>query len=161
MCNRYWITRICLPFRMCCNVSRHCPKVSRIFGSEVSLLIVLRAVITRTTSLTSVPHPAFALRFSDVLEIENAVHEDEEQRAGRTMDWIGSRISQRCERWMGMVETDTRENGGKTWRNRTPWWDEVKRCVSGDNIPSSVEGWNHPVSRTLCSHIPPKSLALR
>ncbi len=62
------------------------------------------------------------------------------------MDWIGSRISQRCERWMDMLETDTKE-GGKMWRTRTPWWEEVKRCVDGDHVPSSVEGWNHPVSR--------------
>ncbi|KAI0800868.1 ER-golgi trafficking TRAPP I complex 85 kDa subunit-domain-containing protein [Fomes fomentarius] len=108
----------------------------------------LPQVMTRTTSLTSVPHASFALRFSDVAEIENAVHEDEEQRAGRTMDWIGSRISQRCERWMDMLETDTKE-GGKMWRTRTPWWEEVKRCVDGDHVPSSVEGWNHPVSLIL------------
>ena len=92
------------------------------------------------------PHPSFALRFSDIVEIENAVHEDEEQRAGRTMDWIGSRIAQRCERWLDMLETESKE-GGKMWRTRTPWWDEVKRCVDGDHVPSSAEGWNHPVSR--------------
>ncbi|KAI0686194.1 ER-golgi trafficking TRAPP I complex 85 kDa subunit-domain-containing protein [Earliella scabrosa] len=108
----------------------------------------LPQITTRTTSLTSVPHPAFALRFSDVLEIENAVHEDEEQRASRTMDWIGSRISQRCERWVEMLETELKE-GGKMWRSRTPWWEEVKECVDGDHVPSSVEGWNHPVSLIL------------
>ncbi|KAI0715153.1 ER-golgi trafficking TRAPP I complex 85 kDa subunit-domain-containing protein [Earliella scabrosa] len=108
----------------------------------------LPQITTRTTSLTSVPHPAFALRFSDVLEIENAVHEDEEQRASRTMDWIGSRISQRCERWVEMLETELKE-GGKMWRSRTPWWEEVKKCVDGDHVPSSVEGWNHPVSLIL------------
>ncbi|TBU62053.1 ER-golgi trafficking TRAPP I complex 85 kDa subunit-domain-containing protein [Dichomitus squalens] len=108
----------------------------------------LPQITTRTTSLTSVPHPSFALRFSDVVEIENAVHEDEEQRAGRTMDWIGSRIAQRCERWLDMLETESRE-GGKMWRTRTPWWDEVKRCVDGDHVPSSAEGWNHPVSLVL------------
>ncbi|KAI1793952.1 ER-golgi trafficking TRAPP I complex 85 kDa subunit-domain-containing protein [Ganoderma leucocontextum] len=108
----------------------------------------LPQITTRTTSLTSVPHPSFALRFSDVIDIENGVHEDEEQRAGRTMDWIGSRVSQRCERWLDMLETETRE-GGKMWRTRTPWWDEVKRCVDGDHVPSSAEGWNHPVSLIL------------
>lgn len=110
------------------------------------LVLILHPVTTRTTSLTSVSHHSFALRFSNVLDIEDAVHEDEEQRAGRTMDWIGSRISQRCERWMDMLETESRE-GGKMWRTRTPWWEEVKRCVDGDHVPSSVEGWNHPVSR--------------
>ncbi|KAI0721227.1 ER-golgi trafficking TRAPP I complex 85 kDa subunit-domain-containing protein [Cerioporus squamosus] len=108
----------------------------------------LPQITTRTTTLTSVPHASFALRFSDVTQIENAVHEDEEQRAGRTMDWIGSRISERCERWMDMLETESRE-GGKMWRTRTPWWEEVKRCVDGDHVPSSVEGWNHPVSLIL------------
>ncbi|TFK91662.1 hypothetical protein K466DRAFT_482283 [Polyporus arcularius HHB13444] len=108
----------------------------------------LPQITTRTTALTSVPHASFALRFSDVAQIEDAVHEDEEQRAGRTMDWIGSRISERCERWMDMLETDSRE-GGKMWRTRTPWWEEVKRCVDGDHVPSSVEGWNHPVSLIL------------
>ncbi|KAI0778588.1 ER-golgi trafficking TRAPP I complex 85 kDa subunit-domain-containing protein [Trametes elegans] len=109
----------------------------------------LPQITTRTTSLTSVPHSAFALRFSDVVEIENAVHEDEEQRAGRTMDWVGSRISQRCHRWVDMMESSTIEGGAKIWRDRTPWWEEVKRCVEGDHVPSSSEGWNHPVSLIL------------
>ncbi|KAI0652274.1 ER-golgi trafficking TRAPP I complex 85 kDa subunit-domain-containing protein [Trametes meyenii] len=109
----------------------------------------LPQITTRTTSLTSVPHASFALRFSDVVDIENAVHEDEEQRAGRMMDWMGSRISQRCQRWVDMLETHAREGGGKMWRDRTPWWEEVKRCVEGDHVPSSSEGWNHPVSLIL------------
>ncbi|KAM5531871.1 hypothetical protein V8D89_014425 [Ganoderma adspersum] len=108
----------------------------------------LPQITTRTTSLTSVPHPSFALRFSDVVDIENGVHEDGGQRAGRTMDWIGSRVSQRCERWLDMLDMETKE-GGKMWRTRTPWWDEVKRCVDGDHVPSSAEGWNHPVSLIL------------
>ncbi|CDO73209.1 hypothetical protein BN946_scf185007.g264 [Trametes cinnabarina] len=113
----------------------------------------LPQITTRTTSLTSVPHVSFALRFSDVLELENAVHEDEEQRASRTMDWIGSRISQRCQKWVDMLEVNAREGGGKMWRERTPWWEEVKRCVEGDYVPSSMEGWNHPVSRTPLSSV--------
>ncbi|KAI0361180.1 hypothetical protein OH77DRAFT_1417397 [Trametes cingulata] len=108
----------------------------------------LPQITTRTTSLTSVPHASFALRFSDVVEIENAVHEDEEQRAGRMMDWMGSRISQRCQKWVDMLETPSAE-GAKMWRDRTPWWEEVKRCVEGDHVPSSSEGWNHPVSLIL------------
>ncbi|KAI0639808.1 ER-golgi trafficking TRAPP I complex 85 kDa subunit-domain-containing protein [Trametes polyzona] len=108
----------------------------------------LPQITTRTTSLTSVPHASFALRFSDVVEIEDAVHEDEEHRAGRMMDWMGSRISERCQRWVDMLETQAAD-GGKMWRDRTPWWEEVKRCVEGDHIPSSSEGWNHPVSLIL------------
>lgn len=150
--NRSWIARGCLHSQRCCSVSLRYPKVSLLFRSCPTSYLTLYAVTTRTTSLTSVPHPAFALRFSDVLELEDAVHEDEEQRASRTMDWIGSRISQRCERWMDLVETDIRETGGKTWRSRTPWWDEVKRCVSGDHVPSSVEGWNHPVACAYSSN---------
>ncbi|KAI0830719.1 ER-golgi trafficking TRAPP I complex 85 kDa subunit-domain-containing protein [Trametes gibbosa] len=106
----------------------------------------LPQITTRTTSLTSVPHASFALRFSDVVEIENAVHEDEEQRAGRMLDWMGSRISERCERWVDMLESAASGGGSKMWRDRTPWWEEVKRCVEGDYVPSSSEGWNHPVS---------------
>ncbi|EIW64369.1 uncharacterized protein TRAVEDRAFT_158546 [Trametes versicolor FP-101664 SS1] len=109
----------------------------------------LPQITTRTTSLTSVPHASFALRFSDVVEIEDAVHEDEEQRAGRMMDWMGSRISQRCQKWVDMLESPTGQDGGKMWRDRTPWWEEVKRCVEGDHVPSSAEGWNHPVSLIL------------
>lgn len=34
---------------------------------------------------------------------------------------------------------------------RTPWWEELKRCVQGDHIPSTMEGWNHPVSSAFRS----------
>ena len=102
-------------------------------------------VNTRTTALTSVPHASFALRFSDLSEVEAAVHEDEEQRAGRTLDWIGSRIATQSARWVEAVESSS-TRPDDPWRNRTPWWDEVKRCVQGDNVPNRVEGWNHPVS---------------
>ncbi len=61
---------------------------------------------------------------------------------------MGSRISQRCQKWVDMLESPTGPDGGKMWRDRTPWWEEVKRCVEGDHVPSSAEGWNHPVSRT-------------
>ncbi|EMD42167.1 hypothetical protein CERSUDRAFT_90771 [Gelatoporia subvermispora B] len=32
------------------------------------------------------------------------------------------------------------------WQDRTPWWEEVKRCVEGDIAPSANEGWNHPTA---------------
>ncbi|KAI0348507.1 hypothetical protein BDW22DRAFT_1350734 [Trametopsis cervina] len=102
-------------------------------------------VTTRTTTLTSVAHPSFSLRFSDIAEVESAVHEDEEQRAGRTLDWIGSRVAAQGARWVEMVESSS-TRPEDPWRHRTPWWDEVKRCVQGDNVPNRVEGWNHPVS---------------
>ncbi|KAK7059092.1 hypothetical protein VNI00_001716 [Paramarasmius palmivorus] len=95
-------------------------------------------VTTRTTSLTSVSHKSFALRFSDLKQIEDACKEDEERRAARTLDWIGSRISQRCVRWV----EDMEKLGDKA--ARIPWWEEVKRCAEGDHVPSRNETWNHP-----------------
>ncbi|KAI0051657.1 hypothetical protein FA95DRAFT_1484733 [Auriscalpium vulgare] len=108
----------------------------------------LPQVTTRTTTLTPVPHPTFALRFSDLVEIEEGCREDEEQRAARTLDWISARISRRCAKW---VEDWERVGGAavETERNanlRTPWWDEVRHCIEGDHIPSRIEGWNHPVA---------------
>ncbi|CAL1695522.1 unnamed protein product [Somion occarium] len=110
-------------------------------------LLYLSAVTTRTTSLTSVPLSSFALRFSDLIEVESATHEDEEQRALRTMDWISSRVSGRCARWVEMVGAHAASNNNDgPWKDRTPWWEEVKRCIEGDCIPSRTEGWNHPVA---------------
>lgn len=103
--------------------------------------------------MSPVPHESFALRFSDLQEIEAACREDEEQRAGRTIDWISARVSRRCSKWV-----DDWENTGPPaaeketdMKYRTPWWEELKRCVQGDHIPSTVEGWNHPVSSALFS----------
>lgn len=104
----------------------------------------LITVTTRTTSLTSVPHTSFALRFSDLAEIEAACREDEEQRAVRTIDWIGARVSKRCVKWV-----EDMEKMGEKETLRTPWWDELKRCAEGDHVPSRVEGWNHPVAGVL------------
>ncbi|PBK77412.1 hypothetical protein ARMSODRAFT_280722 [Armillaria solidipes] len=101
----------------------------------------LPQVTTRTTSLTSVPHSSFALRFSDLSEIETACREDEEQRAARTLDWIGERIGRRCAKWV----EDIQKLGEKD-ASRTPWWDEVRRCVEGNHVPSRMETWNHPVA---------------
>ncbi|KAJ7630805.1 ER-golgi trafficking TRAPP I complex 85 kDa subunit-domain-containing protein [Roridomyces roridus] len=98
-------------------------------------------VTTRTTSLTSVPHSSFGLRFSSLSEIEAACREDSGQRAERTLDWIGARIGKRCSKWL--------EDLGEKETLRTPWWDELKRCVEGDHVPSRAEGWNHPVAVIL------------
>ena len=100
---------------------------------------------TRTTTLISVPHASFALRFSELPEIEAATREDDEQRAGRTMDWIGARVATRAARWVELVEA-AKDDKDSPWRTRTPWWEEVKRCVEGDHVPSKTEGWNHPVA---------------
>lgn len=118
---------------------------------------VLPIVTARTTSLTSVSLPSFALRFSDIAEVEAATHEDEEQRSLRTMDWIGSRISARCSRWVEMVEAHAASgNPNNPWKDRTPWWEEVKRCIEGDFVPSRTEGWNHPAAgiRDACQAKP-------
>ncbi|KAJ7125714.1 ER-golgi trafficking TRAPP I complex 85 kDa subunit-domain-containing protein [Mycena crocata] len=104
----------------------------------------LPQVTTRTTSLTSVPHSSFGLRFSSLDEIESACREDEEQRAERTLDWIGARISKRCTKWL-----EDMEKSGEKDPIRTPWWDELKRCAEGDHVPSKAEGWNHPVAIIL------------
>lgn len=103
-------------------------------------------VTTRTTSLASVPHASFALRFSELTEIETACKEDEEQRAVRTIDWIGARINKRCHRWVEEIEKQ-----GDTGAMRTPWWDELRRCAEGDHVPSKNECWNHPVAG-MCMH---------
>ncbi|KAG6879746.1 hypothetical protein C0992_012066 [Termitomyces sp. T32_za158] len=98
-------------------------------------------VTTRTTSLLSVPHPSFALRFSDLAEIEAACAEPEEERAVRTIDWIGARINRRCAKW---VEDMPKSNDKDSYT--TPWWAELRRCIEGDHVPSRTEGWNHPVA---------------
>ncbi|KAI9460993.1 ER-golgi trafficking TRAPP I complex 85 kDa subunit-domain-containing protein [Lactarius psammicola] len=108
----------------------------------------LPQVTTRTTSLTPVPLTAFALRFSDLAEIEEGSREDEEERAGRTIDWISARISSRCAKWIEdweRMQAAATEND-KAYKSRTPWWNEVRQCVEGDHIPSKFEGWNHPVA---------------
>lgn len=102
-------------------------------------------VTTRTTSLVSVPHTSFALRFSDLSEIEVACREDEEERAVRSIDWIGTRINKRCSKWV-----EDMEKLGDKGVLKTPWWDELRRCAEGDHVPSKSEGWNHPVAG-VCS----------
>jgi hypothetical protein len=105
-------------------------------------------VTTRTTSLTPVPLISFALRFSDLGEVEDGCREDEELRAGRTIDWISARISSRCAKWLEdweRVEAAAAQND-RANNLRTPWWNELRHCVDGDHIPSKFEGWNHPVA---------------
>ncbi|KAJ8468953.1 hypothetical protein ONZ45_g17058 [Pleurotus djamor] len=103
-------------------------------------------VTTRTTSLESVPHASFALRFSDLVEIEAACKEDEEQRAIRTVDWISSRIAKQCSRWV--EDNDKLDSINQI---KTPWWDELKRCSEGDHVPNKTEGWNHPIALILAA----------
>ncbi|KAG6381058.1 hypothetical protein JVT61DRAFT_5454 [Boletus reticuloceps] len=80
----------------------------------------LPQVNTRTTSLTTVLHPSFALRFSDLADIERACLEDDEKRAARTIDWIGERITKQCDLWL--KELDDHPD---RYAARTPWWDEL------------------------------------
>ena len=100
-------------------------------------------VTTRTTALTTVSHASFPLRFSDLNDIEAACKEDEDERAGRTIDWIGQRIARRAAGWVEHVE---REGDMETRDAKTPWWAELQRCTEGDRTPSQFEGWNHPVA---------------
>ncbi|KAL4070824.1 ER-golgi trafficking TRAPP I complex 85 kDa subunit-domain-containing protein [Scleroderma citrinum] len=104
----------------------------------------LPQVTTRTTALVTVPHSSFALRFSSLVDVEDACKEDEEQRATRTIDWIGERINQRCAKWTEDMEKKPGRDSA-----RSPWWDELRCCSEGDNVPCKMEGWNHPVSIIL------------
>lgn len=128
------------------NCQKYCSRFHRFL--KVGLLLVSSAhanlkytVTTRTTSLTSVPHKAFALRFSDLTEIEAACREDEEERAVRTLDWIGLRINSRSAQWV-----DDMDKMMDKQSTRVPWWEELKRCVEGDHVPSKTETWNHPIA---------------
>lgn len=96
----------------------------------------------------SVPHASFGLRFSDLQEVENACREDDEERAIRTIDWMTSRINERCSNWVHDIESQ-----GEKEPARTPWWDELRRCAEGDFVPSKTEGWNHPVARAFIIRI--------
>jgi len=99
---------------------------------------IVRTVTTRTTTI--IQHPQFALRFSDLAEIEDACREDEEERANRTIDWISSRVGDKAAKWVEIM--DKTKSEGVT----TPWWEELKKCTEGNVVPSKAEGWNHPVA---------------
>ena len=93
------------------------------------------------------PLASFALRFSELAEIEEGCREDEEQRAGRTIDWISARISSRCVKWLEDWERMEAAAAEKDKASlRTPWWNDLRHCVEGDHIPSKYEAWNHPVA---------------
>lgn len=104
----------------------------------------LPQVTTRTTNLVTVAHSTFAIRFSNLIDVENACLEDEEKRSARIIDWIGERIDRQCPKWVADLEKDSARDS-----ERSPWWDELRRCLEGDNVPSKTEGWNHPVSIIL------------
>ncbi|KAK2461653.1 hypothetical protein APHAL10511_006116 [Amanita phalloides] len=101
----------------------------------------LPSVNTRSISLTSIPHTSFSLRFSDLQEIESACREDEDQRAVRTLDWIGDRVNKHCAKWVEDIEISSDQDTFKT-----PWWNDLRRCAEGEHVPSKTEGWNHPVT---------------
>ncbi|KAG8826095.1 hypothetical protein FRC19_009702 [Serendipita sp. 401] len=102
----------------------------------------LPIVTTRTTALTPVQHKAFHLRFSNLEEIELACKEDEETRSSRFIDWMGTRISRRASKWVD----DLASRPPEAAQGRMPWWEEIRKCVEGDWVPSRTEGWNHPTS---------------
>ncbi|KAF8575503.1 hypothetical protein K439DRAFT_1419748 [Ramaria rubella] len=106
----------------------------------------LPQVTTRTTTLTHVSHGAFPLRFSNLNDIEIACKEDEDSRAGRTIDWIGQRVAKRAAEWVMRVES---EDYMQTKDAKTPWFQELEQCTEGDRTPSRNEGWNHPVAVIL------------
>ena len=69
------------------------------------------------------------------------------------MDWIGTRVGGRCARWIELVEATPPPGKEGPWKGRTPWWEEVKRCIEGDNVPNRMEGWNHPVAGKASCHV--------
>jgi hypothetical protein len=95
-----------------------------------------------------VPHNSFAIRFSNLVDVENACREDDESRAVRTIDWMTARINRRCQIWVQDMEAL-----GAKETSRTPWWDELRRCAEGDFVPSKTEGWNHPVARMSSTNL--------
>ena len=102
-------------------------------------------VTSRTTSLTNIHHANFSLRFSDLSDIETVCKEDEEQRAARSIDWINSRVSKQCSKWVEDVEKYEDSGANEEWPEGS-WWEEVRRCSEGDQAPAKHEGWNHPVA---------------
>ncbi|KAF9517937.1 hypothetical protein BS47DRAFT_419756 [Hydnum rufescens UP504] len=98
-------------------------------------------VSTRTTGLSPVQHANFNLRFSALSDVEAACREEEERRAGRTIDWIGSRIGQQAASWLEDPAS----------RDQEKWWDDIKSCVQGDRTPVRSEGWNHPMALILAT----------
>ncbi|KAG8936905.1 hypothetical protein FRC02_009995 [Tulasnella sp. 418] len=111
----------------------------------------LSQVITRTTALVPVTHPAFPLRFSDLQAIESACKEDEESRATRTIDWIGARISRKSSGWVENLQKSGKGEPLSIAAGETRWWDELKSCVDGDRTPERGEGWSHPVALILAT----------
>ncbi|TFY57186.1 hypothetical protein EVJ58_g7180 [Rhodofomes roseus] len=70
------------------------------------------------------------------------------------MDWISARVSNRAADWVRVMEAQASGDGsagGKEgiWKEKTPWWEELRRCVEGDCVPNSDEGWNHPAAIIL------------
>ncbi|KAG8949630.1 hypothetical protein FRC04_008376 [Tulasnella sp. 424] len=108
----------------------------------------LGQVITRTTTLVPVTHSSFTLRFSELTQVESACREDEEARAGRTIDWISGRIAKKAAGWVEDLES---RNKGEPLKGDTKWWQELKFCLDGDRVPARGEGWNHPVALILAT----------
>ncbi|KAG8904219.1 hypothetical protein FRB99_002083, partial [Tulasnella sp. 403] len=108
----------------------------------------LGPVITRTTTLVPVTHSSFSLRFSDLTQVESSCREDEEIRAGRTIDWVGGRIARKAPGWVEELESKKK---GEPMMGDTKWWQELSDCVEGDRAPARGEGWNHPVALILAT----------
>lgn len=106
----------------------------------------LESISARTTGLATVTHDKYFVRFSDLLEVESACKEDEEIRAGRMFDWMGSRVSRRAAAWVKEVE-EKPLNLNKEMK----WWEDIRLCAEGDTAPSRTEGWNHPVALILAT----------
>ncbi|KAG9118362.1 hypothetical protein FRC07_007148, partial [Ceratobasidium sp. 392] len=103
-------------------------------------------VSARTTTLAPVTHNRYFIRFSNLQDVEAASKEDEESRAGRTFDWMGTRISRKAAAWVAEVE-EKPLNLGKEMK----WWQDIRLCAEGDIAPTRTEGWNYPVALILAT----------
>ncbi|KAG8754517.1 hypothetical protein FRC12_011166 [Ceratobasidium sp. 428] len=106
----------------------------------------LESISARTTALASVTHDRYFIRFSDLQDVETASKEDEEVRAGRTFDWMSTRISRKAAAWVAEVE-EKPLNLGKEMK----WWQDIRLCVEGDVAPTRTEGWNYPIALILAT----------
>lgn len=106
----------------------------------------LQQVTVRSTTFSTITHPSFHLRFADFSSLEAACAEDEDERASRTIDWLGQRITREADKWVKSVESDKIKINHPS---DAPWWQELHNCVEGDHLPTRFEGWNHPVAVIL------------
>ena len=101
-------------------------------------------VTTRTVGITPIRHEAFHVRFSSFNDTWSACQEEPTHRAGRTLDWINSRIASQASAWVQQIQELAPQS--------LPWWDELRECIEADIIPNPYETWNHPSAGAVRTH---------